>query len=199
MSVTHTTKCVLCPPEDPFRTNAGEFATIPMLGEEMDLRLQFLFGKLEKHLHEEAQQETKRIEELQKRAGRNGSKTVEISPHAIAKLIAEKARHSTQIGAVPVFMNLARVFMVSSAFETTDPQLNLMKENVRAHLHRETRKNILTDDTILHHVAQLGLEQIDADAVFALLKEMRDILTEAGQYAPGQSGTEKARSSIIIP
>lgn len=192
MPLTHITKCLLCPPDKPFQMSAGGFESVPSLGEATDPRLQRFFIELEKHLHQESERENKRLE----KSARNGNHD---SAHAVAQLITEKAKHLTQTSAIPVTMNMARAFLVATAFETTDPQLNQLKEGIRAHLHRATRKNNLTDETILHHVAQLGLEQIDADAVYGLLKEMRDILTEAGEYAPGHSGTEKARSSIIIP
>lgn len=197
MPLTHITKCLLCPPDKPFAMSAGEFESIPGLGDPPDARLQRFFMELEKHIHQEADREGKRLDQLQRLGARNGKPPD--SPESIAQMITEKGRHLTQAGGVPVFMNLARAFMVSSAFETSDPKLGRMKENIRAHLHRSTRRNYLTDETILHHVAQLGLEQIDADAVFGLLKEMRDILTEAGEYSPGQNGTSKGRSSIILP
>jgi len=193
--VKHPTKCLLCP-EPGFSVLAEAFADVPIIGESPDDRLRKFMMRLEQHIQEQGGKEARRIEHLQ----RNNGKVLQITDPAqqAAALMLEHGKHVSLLASVPVFMNMARAHLVASAFETTDPKLNEMKEAARAHLHGSTRKNYLTDATILSHVAQLGLDQQDADAVYALMQQMRDILCEENDYAPGGVAMHREGPGVMI-
>jgi hypothetical protein len=75
-------------------------------------------------------------------------------------------------------------FVLGVAFEIEDPQLLQMREDVRAALHRFTRREFITDADILDRVARIGLNPEEQEGVYTLLRDMRDILCEEGRYAP---------------
>jgi hypothetical protein len=83
-----------------------------------------------------------------------------------------------------------------SAFEIQDPVISGMQEAVRAALHKFTRRMWITDEEIQDRVARLELETADLDAgVSLLLRDMRDLLTEEGAYAPSQ----QAKPALVTP
>jgi hypothetical protein len=57
-------------------------------------------------------------------------------------------------------------------------------EPTRAMIHQATRRTYIDDALIDNKIADLGFEVEDAKGLQTLLRDMRDILCEEGQYAP---------------
>jgi hypothetical protein len=83
-------------------------------------------------------------------------------------------------GAIQQYMG----FMVCAMFEIQDPKLLEMQESIRLALRQFTRKLTITDDEIADRVARLELDPEEEEGVGILLRDMRDLLTESGRYAP---------------
>jgi hypothetical protein len=75
-------------------------------------------------------------------------------------------------------------FMAVSLFELEDPQLLAMREAIRASLHMFTRRMVITDAEIADRVARLELDPDKEEDTQMLLRDMRDLLTDSGRYAP---------------
>jgi hypothetical protein len=76
-------------------------------------------------------------------------------------------------------------YLVGQAFTITDPQLVAMAEAVRAALHHFSQKYTVTDEEILDRVAKIGLENPEhEEGINLLIRDLRDLLTESGRYAP---------------
>jgi hypothetical protein len=74
-----------------------------------------------------------------------------------------------------------------SAFEVQDPLIRTLQEAVRAALHKFTRRLFITDAEIQDRAARLGLDAEQQEGLVMLLRDMRDLLTEEGAYAPQQA------------
>lgn len=87
----------------------------------------------------------------------------------------------TQIsGAIQEYMG----FLVVSMFDVEDPSIVQMKESVRATVFRFSRRMQITDADIQDRVARLELNPDQEEGLNILLRDMRDLLTEQGSYAP---------------
>jgi hypothetical protein len=78
--------------------------------------------------------------------------------------------------------------LVLSKFQYQDPQLRALGENVRAGIHRFTRRYNVTDEQIAEKVTEaarmLDLSPEELAGFSALLCDTRDLLTEQGNFAP---------------
>lgn len=79
-------------------------------------------------------------------------------------------------------------WLVLRSFTTEDPNLVAIQEQIRAHHFAELRKNYMTDEQIEELVSKLDTPEQRAPYV-AIMKELRDALTETGKYAPQQQPT----------
>jgi hypothetical protein len=78
-------------------------------------------------------------------------------------------------------------FLIAAAFKLEDPLLLKMHFDLRYALHRMTRAKLITDEEIQDRVSRIEeLDRRQQEAVSFLLRDMRDVLTEQGEYAPKQ-------------
>lgn len=75
-------------------------------------------------------------------------------------------------------------FLVVSMFSAEDPAIVQMKESVRATIFRFARRMQITDADIQDRIARLELDPDEEEGLNILLRDMRDLLTEQGSYAP---------------
>jgi len=179
----YLTRCILCPEDRGLQLSADPFDDIPLIGEAPPERLLRFMMKLEEHIQKEGQREGKTFEKQQKSNGHSLNLT------DTAKLMMEQARHMGVLASIAPLMNTARMHVVASAFQTQDPVLLGLKERARYQLHAVSRhpERQIPDNLIQHKVSLLGLNPEQERAVFDLLQDMRDLLTDQGRYAP-QSG-----------
>ena len=89
-------------------------------------------------------------------------------------------------GAIQQYMG----YMIVAVFEVADPKLLEMQEAIRHALHKFTQRVVITDEQIAARVRSLGLPPEVEEGIDTLIRDMRDLLTESGRYAPTQQ-TEK--------
>jgi hypothetical protein len=75
-------------------------------------------------------------------------------------------------------------FIILSLFTSEDPTLIGKAEMVRHGFHRMTRSSDITDGVILDRLARAGFTKEEIEKVGPVMRDMRDALTEQGQYAP---------------
>jgi len=107
----------------------------------------------------------------------------------IGKMIQEMAKHlekhhpeQFEQGAKAVQQYMTFLFL--SVFELQDPLLIQLYECIRAPLHQYSTRATIPDSVIDGKIADLGFEDEDAEGLRTLLRDMRDLLTEQGDYAP---------------
>lgn len=88
-------------------------------------------------------------------------------------------------------------FLVVSMFELNDPRLIEMRERIRAEIAVLSRRNNIPDSMIDGKIAELGFDDTDAEGLRILLRDMRDLLTEQGNYAP-RNGTPTEKPLVTI-
>ena len=88
-------------------------------------------------------------------------------------------------------------FLVLTMFQWQDPQLQKMHESVRASIHKVSTRFTISDDEIQDRIARLGLEPEQEEGLNTLLRDMRDLLTEQGRYAP-QNGQPAATTVVTV-
>ena len=93
-------------------------------------------------------------------------------------------KHPTQMLQISGSIQQFTGFLVASTYEIQDPQIGAMQEGIRAALHKMTQRLTITDEEIQDRVARLELEPEEEEGVALLLRDMRDLLTESGRYAP---------------
>jgi hypothetical protein len=96
-------------------------------------------------------------------------------------------------GSIQEFMG----FLVVSMFQCEDPKLSQLQERVRASIAKVSRKLTITNEEIQDRVARLGLDPDEEEGLQTLLRDMRDLLTEQGNYAP-QNG-QPTPQPLITP
>jgi hypothetical protein len=113
--------------------------------------------------------------------GKPGDRIVKFVSRLIEHAQTDHPQQWAQIsGAIQQYMG----FMIVRMFEIQDPQLLGMQEGIRAALHHFTTRLTITDEEIQSRVARIGLDPEQEEGVGLLLRDMRDLLTEQGQYAP---------------
>ena len=85
-------------------------------------------------------------------------------------------------------------FLTLMGCECQDPHIAAYYERVRASIARASRRLTITDEEIQDRIARLGLDPEQEEGLQVLLRDMRDLLTEQGRYAP-QNG--QPRSLIL--
>ena len=109
-----------------------------------------------------------------------------------------KAEFAAMVNQLMRFTGFATV----GAFEIQDPLLVETQEQIRADLHRRTRKTYISDEHIAAKVEEFGPAEfgtplhLSATAFVALLRDMRDLLCEEGPYAPATSPAQKPLVSL---
>ena len=88
-------------------------------------------------------------------------------------------------------------FLVVSLFEVNDPKLLEMRENIRATISKVSRRFQVSDADIQDRVARLELDPEQEEGLNILLRDMRDLLTEQGSYAP-QNGQPAQKPLVIV-
>jgi len=83
-------------------------------------------------------------------------------------------------GAIQEYMGL----LVISMFQVEDPKLLEMREFIRASIAQVSRRFQISDADIRDRVARLELDADEEEGLNMLLRDMRDFLTERGNYAP---------------
>ena len=95
------------------------------------------------------------------------------------------AEHNDQFQLGLSLISDFQAWLIMSQFETGDPSVIGRAETVRAGMQVITRKFTLSDQQIQDSVVALDSQnQLTAENVTALLRGLRDALTEQGQYAP---------------
>lgn len=93
--------------------------------------------------------------------------------------------HTDQYGAGLTLIQDFQAWLILSQYETNDPTINARCEVIRAGMHGLTRKFFLNDAQLRENVVALDSKgQLNAENVIALIKELRDVLTEQGRYGP---------------
>lgn len=96
-------------------------------------------------------------------------------------------------GAIQEYMG----FLVLSMFQCQDPRLAEMYEGVRASIHKVSTRLTISDDEIRDRIARLGLDPDQEEGLNTLLRDMRDLLTEQGRYAP-QNGQPAQKPLVTV-
>lgn len=73
-------------------------------------------------------------------------------------------------------------FLILGLFESQDVNLMMKQEQARYGIQQMTRKRTISDADILDRVARLELDPEKEQETADLLQDMRDLLTEQGQY-----------------
>ena len=84
-----------------------------------------------------------------------------------------------------------------SLFESTDPNILATLEPVRAAVHQFSTRYRISDEEIQDRVSRLEVDPEDEQGVAMLLMDMRDLLTEQGEYAPKTQ--TPAESPMVTP
>lgn len=95
-----------------------------------------------------------------------------------------KTRHPDAMALIDANVEDIKGVMVSGMFSTQDPLIAVCAERARYTLHTVTRKTQITDETIFDRLKNNGINQDAIDTVLPVMRDMRDELTEQGQYAP---------------
>ena len=96
-------------------------------------------------------------------------------------------------GAIQEYMG----FIVVSLFELNDPKLLEMREQIRASLAQVSRRYQISNADIQDRVARLELDSDEEEGLNTLLRDMRDLLTEQGSYAP-KNGTPADKPLVTV-
>lgn len=88
-------------------------------------------------------------------------------------------------------------FLVISMYEVQDPKLLEMREFIRAGLAKVSRRFQISNADIEDRVARLELDSEDEEGLNILLRDMRDLLTEQGDYAP-RNGQPAGRPLVTL-
>ena len=105
-------------------------------------------------------------------------------------------RHHEQFVAGGQLVADFQAFLVMSQFETQDPTIGARAETIRAGLQALTRKYMLSDQHIEQAIVALDSQnQLNTETVGALIRQLRDVLTEQGQYAPK---LETPQSTLVV-
>ncbi len=83
-------------------------------------------------------------------------------------------------------------FLTLLHFESQDAALKQLAELIRYDIHQSTRKLVISDEHVSKAVASLNLEAEAAARTEALIRDLRDLLTDSGQYAPQKTAEQKA-------
>ncbi len=79
-------------------------------------------------------------------------------------------------------------FLIAAAFKFEDPFLLKTRSDLRYSLHKSTRVVQVSDEQIGERVARIeGLTPEQIEGLNFLIRDMRDVLTESGQYAPKEA------------
>jgi len=89
-------------------------------------------------------------------------------------------------------------------FHSDDPVSQQMREWNRHVIHEMTRGATCPDNKIQDQVAALGLDEYTALRVSTLMKQMRDVIEERGQFAPpdptgASNGQPHGRPTLVLP
>jgi hypothetical protein len=95
-----------------------------------------------------------------------------------------QAEHPEQWALVASRIKEFAAFLACAMFGLQDPAILQRLELARYALHTSTRKAQITDETILDRLARIGLSEEEIGNVFPVIRDMRDALTEEGQYKP---------------
>lgn len=88
-------------------------------------------------------------------------------------------------------------FLVISMFEAQDPKLLELREHIRASLAKMSRRFQISNADIQDRVARLELDSEEEEGLNILLRDMRDLLTEQGTYAP-KNGQPAERPLVTL-
>ena len=165
-SLSHLTRCVLCPPETPFEISAHGFEPLNLANPQFPPRIQSFIVELSGHIQKTAEREGKRIDKARK----NGT---QLSPLEAARLVAEQGKHLTAFQTVILATQWTQGFCVLNGFDTQDPELQAAKDGARALLHSLTARRV-PDEVIQTGVAQLGFDGEDADSICRFVRELLD-------------------------
>jgi hypothetical protein len=182
--LVHITKCHLCDPKKPFTLNEPAFEIDPgALNGQVPERLTQFNMTLLAHIQKGASWEDKVLTKAIKHREKGGPP---VDP--------AQAKHLAAWNEFLARVALAQGTAILSAFETTDPALNQMRETARWKLHEVTRKFFFTDQMIKDALQQLNLDEDDQNNVYQMMIGMRDALLEQGKYAPGQEAAAAAQA-----
>jgi len=89
-------------------------------------------------------------------------------------------------------------------FHTDDPVALQMREWNRHVIHEMTRGVTCPDNKIQEQVSALGLDDYTALRVATLMKQMRDVIEERGQFAPpdptgASNGQPQGGPTLVLP
>lgn len=101
----------------------------------------------------------------------------------LAKLFQAVAKHFQEAHAD--FISAA----VIAGYATEDPALQVIAEAGRSTVHNKTRKNMAFDAQIQTKLAQAGFNEAEIMRIFPIMQDLRDCLTEQGNYRPAQTPT----------
>lgn len=174
-NLIYVTKCALCDPKNPFQIEEQGFTYDPgTMNGQIPERLNQFSMKLLGHIQKAATWEQKQLQRAHELHTKHGSALPDESQ-------AKHLRHWQEFMARTA---LAQGSVIYAAFDTTDPDLRLMKEFARLRLNTVTRKFGFTDQMLQDAVVRLNLDEDQQSGVLTLVKAIRDALCEQGEYAP---------------
>ena len=91
-------------------------------------------------------------------------------------------RHQPNAAGILALTLLAQGYLVVNLFESQDPALQESKESARAQLFSLMLKNRATDANLRSTLAALSLNEEEIGKVEPSFKQLRDYLTETGQF-----------------
>ena len=105
--------------------------------------------------------------------------------------------HKDLIAAVTTVLVLTMYDTEDMMLKASLPAIMAPVDHIRAALHQGTQKFTIPDSMIDSKITELGFEQEDAEGLRALLRDMRDLLTEQGTYAPQRVQTPE--KTLVTP
>jgi hypothetical protein len=117
-----------------------------------------------------------------------GEKAAEATLRYVAALARHfKHHHTSQFISAALAGQEYSGLLVLSHFATEDEGLNRLSEITRHRIHGQTTARRISDETIERKVAELHLPigKEETAALCQTINQMRDILQEAGEFAPG--------------
>lgn len=106
-------------------------------------------------------------------------------------------KHPQAMQAIAASVQEYMGFMVVSMFECGDPKLTALFEHVRATIQQFSRRFQISDAEIQDRIARLELDPDDEEGLTILLRDMRDLLTEQGRYAPANG--QPTETPLVTP
>jgi len=114
-----------------------------------------------------------------------GQGDAQIEQYIMGSLVGHlQSEHPEAWGLVASNIKEIGAFLACAMFELQDPAIQGRLNLLRYALHTATRKVRISDGTILDRLARAGFTTEEIERIGPVMRDMRDALTEEGQYKP---------------